>query len=109
MKERKKGFLYIVHDSLMEAVLNKTATAMGQRTMKKWFLQPLIDKKAILQRQTMVQYFKTSDHRILLHEVLKKMPNLQNLNRKFSVKADLQDYFALDKVFNFLIEVSNSI
>ena len=38
----------------LKAVLDHTKTAMGKRLLRKWILQPLLQKQAILDRQTLV-------------------------------------------------------
>ncbi len=48
-KENKGALLWVV---------DRTKTAMGGRMMRRWLEQPLIDKDAILGRQSAVAYFK---------------------------------------------------
>jgi DNA mismatch repair protein MutS len=61
-------------------LLDETMTAMGGRMLKSWIDRPLIDRKAIERRQTMVQillehYFERQD----LREKLKEVYDLERL------------------------------
>ncbi|ABR30862.1 DNA mismatch repair protein MutS [Thermosipho melanesiensis] len=60
-------------------ILNKTKTSMGARLLKKWILQPLKEKKEILERQKLVEAFY-NDH-LLLNEVREYLSGVYDLER----------------------------
>ena len=71
--------------SLLE-VLDKTATAMGKRLMRRWLLFPLKDVKAIRLRQDIVEYFfKDIELKEFLTEQLSQIGDLERMVSKISV------------------------
>lgn len=66
-------------------VLDKTVTAMGARTLKKWMERPLLDKIAIHNRLEVVDQFKTAFiEREQLQEALKTVYDLERLAGRIS-------------------------
>src|SRR5690606_7559524 len=60
-------------------LLDRTATAMGSRLLKKWLDKPLLDLKAIRSRQEVVQAF--GENLILLEEVRTQLKGIYDLER----------------------------
>lgn len=60
-------------------LLDRTATAMGSRLLKKWLDKPLLDLKAIRSRQEVVQAFV--ENLILLEEVRTQLKGIYDLER----------------------------
>ncbi|PRX41818.1 DNA mismatch repair protein MutS [Planifilum fimeticola] len=60
-------------------LLDRTATAMGSRLLKRWLDKPLLDLKAILARQDVVQAF--TEDLILLEEVRTRLKGIYDLER----------------------------
>ncbi|TCS93805.1 DNA mismatch repair protein MutS [Hazenella coriacea] len=80
-------------------LLDRTATAMGSRMLKKWLDKPLLDRTAIQERQAVVQAFL--DDFILLDEVqdhLKQVYDLERLSARVSYgSANARDLNALKR------------
>ena len=67
-------------------VLDKTATAMGSRLLKRWIRYPLIDYEKILQRHESVeQIMKNSHIHQSIIEYLKQIYDLERLGSKISM------------------------
>ncbi len=75
LREKKK------HGSLL-GVLDKTKTAMGARTLRKYIEQPLIDKKAINRRLDMVEELK--DNAISREEIREYLGPVYDMERLLS-------------------------
>lgn len=67
------------HGSLLWA-LDQTCTAMGGRALRRWLLQPLLDKKAILARQeTIAELIDKMELRRELRKLLKTIYDLERI------------------------------
>lgn len=84
------------HGSLLWA-LDRTVTAMGSRALRRWLLQPLLDRAEIEARQQTIQELVT--HGVLrqeLQSVLKQIYDLERLaGRAGSGTANARDLVAL--------------
>ncbi|WP_448572310.1 DNA mismatch repair protein MutS [Trichothermofontia sp.] len=84
------------HGSLLWA-LDRTVTAMGSRALRRWLLQPLLDRAEIVARQQTIQELVT--HGVLRQElqaVLKQIYDLERLSgRAGSGTANARDLVAL--------------
>ncbi|MCH1485188.1 MAG: DNA mismatch repair protein MutS [Flavobacteriaceae bacterium] len=68
-------------------IIDRTISPMGGRLLKRWLALPSTEKKLILQRHNIVQYFIDSDKdRELLIEVLNSISDLERLVSKISTK-----------------------
>jgi len=64
-------------------VLDKTSTAMGARTLRKWIEEPLLDRDAITERLDIVEYFFDDiEARQDLREILSPIYDLERLSSK---------------------------
>jgi DNA mismatch repair protein MutS len=90
-------------NSLFE-LLDYAKTSMGSRMIKKWILRPLIKKEIILQRQDVIEYFVKNIS--ILNDLENKFENIGDLERivgRIALnKANLNDYLALLKAFEYL-------
>jgi DNA mismatch repair protein MutS len=90
------------------SVLDFTRTAMGARTLRKWLLYPLIDRKAIEHRQDKLEYLY--HNQILLHTLRENLSRIRDLERLTSRvaldKAHAKDLLAIRESLEnaFLIE-----
>ncbi|MES1920920.1 MSH2 protein, partial [Bonamia ostreae] len=78
-------------------LLNKTKTANGAKLLKRFLLQPLFDKSKIEKRLQIVQFLlENGKERIKIQNVLKKVPNIDNLRKKLIIgTCNVQDLVAL--------------
>ncbi len=79
------------------SVLDQAKTSMGSRTLKKWLLRPLIQKDAIVQRQTVVKMlYEHVDLCQQLEELLTQLSDIERIIGRIALKrALLPDYLAL--------------
>lgn len=67
------------------SVLDRTATAMGGRMLRRWLTFPLKDVKHITQRQNIVEYFfRNPEFRMLVDEQLHRIADLERIASKVS-------------------------
>lgn len=95
------------HGSLLWA-LDKTVTAMGGRALRRWLLQPLLDREAIGARQDSVQeLIEQGSVRQTLQQLLKQIYDLERLTgRAGSGTANARDLVALADSLGKLPELS---
>ncbi len=81
--------------------LDRTVTAMGGRTLRRWLLQPLLDVKGIQSRQsTITELLQDGNLRQLLQHKLKQIYDLERLaGRAGSGTANARDLVALADSF----------
>ncbi|PZV06469.1 MAG: DNA mismatch repair protein MutS [Leptolyngbya sp.] len=81
--------------------LDRTVTAMGGRTLRRWLLQPLLDVKGIQQRQsTIMELLQDGNLRQMLQHKLKQIYDLERLaGRAGSGTANARDLVALADSF----------
>jgi DNA mismatch repair protein MutS len=86
----------VFHGSLLWA-LDRTTTAMGSRSLRRWLLQPLIEPKGIKARQDTIQeLIENTALRQDLRELLRKIYDLERLaGRVGSGTANAKDLFSL--------------
>ena len=91
-------------------VLDKTNTAMGGRTLKRWIIDPLTDPAMIRQRLNAVSYFV--DHELDLNDVtdaLRSVYDFERLTGKMaSGSANGRDMIALSTSIKVLPEIRSS-
>jgi DNA mismatch repair protein MutS len=90
-------------------VLDRTATAMGGRTLRHWIHYPLIDREQILLRQDAVaELVEESLVRIEIIEALDGVYDLERLNSKIAMaSANAKDLAALLNSINRLPQIDD--
>ncbi len=90
-------------------VLDKTATAMGGRTLKKWLEQPLIDKEEICKRLDAVEELKEKFMvRCELRELLDGIYDIERLAGKISLgSVNARDLVSLRTSLSKLPDIKN--
>lgn len=74
------------------SLINYTLTGMGERLLKKWLLKPLYKPEDIRMRQDAVEYLldeSSNDCLGMIHDCLKKIPDLERLFGRLLVKKNL--------------------
>jgi len=81
--------------------LDRTVTAMGGRTLRRWLLQPLLDVRGIQARQvTITELLRDGNLRQMLQQKLKQIYDLERLaGRAGSGTANARDLVALADSF----------
>ena len=95
------------HSSLLWA-LDRTMTAMGGRTLRRWVLQPLVDIKGIAARQnTIKELIENTSMRQDLRSMLRKIYDIERLSgRVGSGTANARDLLALSESLIKLSDLS---
>jgi len=92
-------------------VLDKTCTAMGARTLRRWMLEPLLDFKAISARQDIVEAFHgEAKLRREVRELLDQVADIQRLTaRTSSQRAGPRDVAALGRSLGKIPEINKML
>lgn len=93
------------------SVLDKAATAMGSRLIKKWILSPLINLSAINNRLAMVQVL-VSNIAITQHiyEFLKELGDLERVIGRIALnRAQLYDYLHLKSALQIIPSIQQTL
>ncbi|GAB4437192.1 MAG: DNA mismatch repair protein MutS [Cyanobacteria bacterium J069] len=98
------------HGSLLWS-LDRTVTAMGGRALRRWLLQPLLDRAAIQARQDTIQeLIDQGNLRQSLQQVLKQIYDLERLTgRAGSGTANARDLVALADSLGKLPEIAERV
>ncbi|MBD2450219.1 DNA mismatch repair protein MutS [Nostoc sp. FACHB-152] len=98
------------HGSLLWA-LDRTSTAMGSRSLRRWLLQPLLDIKGIRARQDTIQELKENTPlRQDLRQLLRQIYDLERLTgRASSGTANARDLVALADSLSRLPELARLV
>jgi DNA mismatch repair protein MutS len=95
------------HGSLLWA-LDRTATAMGGRALRRWLLQPLLDRAAIIERQEALA--ELVENPILRQQIQAQLQNIYDLERLAgragSGNANARDLIALADSLERLTDVA---
>ena len=93
----------------LAATLDKTATGMGSRLLKKWIVRPLLDQKVIEQRLDVVEYIKKSPRLLFdLQKLLKNSGDLERIVGRIALqKARFDDYLNLLKTLCLTPDIIN--
>jgi DNA mismatch repair protein MutS len=88
-------------------VLDKTATPMGGRLMKRWVLLPLLDTKRIEERLSVVQFFIENENKSSeIIEDLKSIGDVERLISKVSVqKINPRELLHVSKALKHIAQV----
>ncbi len=88
-------------------VLDKTATAMGARNLRKWIEAPLLSKEVIDKRLSAVDYFYSNiSLRQDIHEYLSRVYDLERLSSKLVFGAiNARDMLSLKQSLQFLPDI----
>jgi DNA mismatch repair protein MutS len=95
------------HGSLLWA-LDRTATAMGSRALRRWLLQPLLEIEHIIARQeTLAELVKNTQLRQQLQQQLQNIYDLERLaGRAGSGTANARDLVALAESLERLTDIA---
>jgi len=93
------------------ALMDKAATSMGSRMVKKWILRPLIKKEAIEQRLdavgTLVEDISLNQK---LHELLVQIGDIERIVGRIALRrAMFNDYLALSRALDIIPELKHLI
>ncbi len=92
-------------------VLDKTVTAMGGRLLRKWIEQPLIDKRAIIKRQDMIEdLINSGPVRESLRESLKEVKDMERLISRINQgTGNARDLLSLKNSLKLMPAISKTL
>src|SRR5262249_28597350 len=92
------------------SVLDRTASTMGSRLLKRWLTRPLKHPKTIHDRQEAIAEIITLQQDILIHPVLRQSADVERINARIALKsARPRDLAALRHTLQLLPELSTLI
>lgn len=62
-------------------ILNKTMSSVGKETLRKWFLQPILDLEIINSRYEAIEFFSNPDYFQNIKNLREKLKNIKNIDR----------------------------
>lgn len=68
-------------------ILDKSATSMGSRLLKRWLGRPLRDHKALRDRQKTIQEFLETGYISDLHKILNEISDLERIRSRIALKS----------------------
>lgn len=104
-----------VHDgsrkNTLLSVIDRAATGMGSRMIKKWLLRPLVKKEAIIQRQDAIEkYIKDDSLSQKTNELLKQIGDVERVVGRIALhRANVTDYKVLLHVLSLLPDLHNTL
>ncbi|KKP24887.1 MAG: mismatch repair protein MutS protein [candidate division TM6 bacterium GW2011_GWF2_28_16] len=89
------------------SILDKSKTAMGSRTIKKWLARPLINKTQIIERNKVVTVFcKNIDIMQKLEELLGSLSDIERITGRIALRrANRLDYLSLKDSLKLMPEL----
>ncbi len=93
------------------AILDQTQTSMGGRLLRRWLVQPLLNRQAILERHDAVaNLVEDSGLRLALHENLKKVADLERLlGRLSSASGNARDLIGLARSLSVVPQIKDDL
>ncbi len=90
-------------ENTLASVLDRTATAMGSRLLKRWINRPLRQHVVLRERQEAVKNLLVDRHYLSLHEVLNQVEDLERILSRVALKsARPRDLIGLRNTLNSL-------
>ncbi|MFE8071895.1 DNA mismatch repair protein MutS [Marinobacteraceae bacterium S3BR75-40.1] len=68
-------------------VMDRTATAMGGRQLRRWLNRPLRDREQVLQRQSAVAALQDGFHYEPIHEALRKIGDIERILSRVGLRS----------------------
>lgn len=74
------------HKHTLLHLINKTATPMGSRLMKRWLTRPIRDRLALTERHQVIEYVLAKQLHDPLHQTLKGIGDLERILARIALK-----------------------
>jgi len=92
------------------SVIDKTATAMGARLLRRWILRPLRNHQYLLLRQQAIQQIIDSQQEDALHGLLRQSGDIERVLTRIALKtARPRDFMALRNTLGLLPQIRELI
>lgn len=74
-------------ENTLSSIIDRTATAMGSRLLRRWLNQPLRDRKILFQRQQIIAGFIQNQSYIHLQEFLREIGDIERILARVALKS----------------------
>lgn len=97
-------------ENTLAAVLDRTASAMGSRLLKRWIHRPLRQRDVLQARQHSIQNLLIDRHHLALHGLLKQIEDLERILARVALKsARPRDLLGLRQTLMVLPELQRAL
>ncbi|MFA6302615.1 MAG: DNA mismatch repair protein MutS [Legionella sp.] len=97
-------------ENCLLSVLDKTASAMGSRLLKRWLGRPLKDQMLIIQRQQAIADLIQLQQDYSLHQLLNQICDVERILARIALKsARPRDLVALRQTLNILPQLNSNL
>lgn len=74
-------------DNTLISVLDKTATPMGARLLRRWLMRPLRDTRQLLQRQEVISQFTEQQSYANCHELMRSLGDIERIVSRIALRS----------------------
>ncbi|KTC65624.1 DNA mismatch repair protein MutS (plasmid) [Legionella adelaidensis] len=97
-------------ENTLFSILDKTASAMGGRMLKRWLGKPLFQCQTLTDRQEAIAILISEKKEIQIHEILKKICDVERILSRIALKsARPRDLVSLRQTLDLLDDIAKSI
>lgn len=91
-------------------VLDKTATRMGARLLRRWIIHPLLDTQLLINRQAAINALLNDNHAPTLHQQLRQISDIERMIARIALKsARPRDLVQLRSALTIIPEIKTYI
>lgn len=95
-------------DNTLISVLDKTATPMGARLLRRWLMRPIRDTRALKQRQEGIQQFIDQQTFSDCHALMRPLGDIERILSRIALRsARPRDFMHLRRMLDMLPEMHN--
>lgn len=93
-------------DNTLIAVLDKTATPMGARLLRRWLMRPIRDTRLLKQRQEGIQQFIDQQNHADCHGLMRQLGDIERILSRIALRsARPRDFMHLRRMLEMLPEM----
>jgi len=93
-------------DNTLISVLDKTATPMGARLLRRWLMRPVRDTRILRQRQEGIQQFIDQQNAASCHELMRQLGDIERILSRVALRsARPRDLMHLRRMLEMLPEM----
>jgi DNA mismatch repair protein MutS len=97
-------------ENTLAEILDKTATNMGSRLLRRWISRPLRDQQTLLKRQQAIQNILETHQYENLHNTLQSISDIERILARVALKsARPRDLIALRETFSLLPQLQKHL
>jgi DNA mismatch repair protein MutS len=94
------------NDNTLISVLDKTATPMGARMLRRWLMRPIRDRRILTQRQQVIQQFIEHQNFTDCHSLMRQLGDIERILSRVALRtARPRDFMHLRQMLDMLPEM----